>query len=33
MERRVTDLDILDKQANQFCISDPFFELWMKRQG
>jgi hypothetical protein len=26
-------LDILEKQANQFCISDPFFEFWLKRQG
>lgn len=31
--KRMTDLDILEKQANQFSISDPFFELWMKRQG
>jgi hypothetical protein len=31
--KRMTDLDILEKQTNQFCISDPFFELWLKQQS
>ena len=30
--KRMTELDILEKQNNQFCISDPFFELWLKQQ-
>jgi len=28
----MTDLDILEKLDNRFCISDPFFELWLKQQ-
>jgi hypothetical protein len=31
--KRMTDLDILEKQTNQFCITDPFFELWLKQQA
>ncbi len=31
--KRMIDLDILEKQEKQFCISDPFFELWMKGQA
>jgi hypothetical protein len=31
--KRMTDLDILEKQTNQYCISDPFFELWLKQQS
>lgn len=30
--KRMTNLDILEKQINQFCLSDPFFELWLKQQ-
>jgi hypothetical protein len=30
--KRMTNLDILEKQTNQFCLSDPFFELWLKQQ-
>ena len=31
--KRMIDLDILEKQDKQFCISDSFFELWMKGQA
>ncbi|MCX6303813.1 MAG: ATP-binding protein [Bacteroidetes bacterium] len=31
--KRMTDLDILEKQHNQFRIADPFFELWLKQQS
>ena len=31
--KRMTDIDILEKQTNQFFISDPFFELWLKQQS
>jgi uncharacterized protein len=30
---RMIDLDILEKQANKFCLTDPFFEMWLKRQS
>lgn len=30
---RMIDLDILEKRENRFCITDPFFEMWMKRQS
>lgn len=30
--KRMIDLDILEKHNNQFCISDPFFEIWLKQQ-
>jgi len=31
--KRMIDLDILEKTDKQFCIADPFFELWMKGQA
>jgi hypothetical protein len=31
--KRMIDLDILEKQNNQFCISDPFLEHWLKQQS
>ena len=30
--KRLIDLDLLEKQSNQFIISDPFFERWLKWQ-
>ncbi|MDD4554668.1 MAG: ATP-binding protein [Bacteroidales bacterium] len=31
--KRLTDLDILEKQNNQFGITDPFFALWLKQES
>jgi len=31
--KRLTDLDVLEKQTNKLFISDPFFEIWLKQQS
>ncbi|MEI6885944.1 MAG: hypothetical protein WCO02_15735 [Bacteroidota bacterium] len=31
--KRMVDLDILEKVENRFLLTDPFFELWVKRES
>ena len=31
--KRLVDLDIFEKQENQYRVTDPFFGLWLRQQG